>query len=59
MKAAEIKILEDMETNVNRYVNAFDPCPACANKTDAGHAEECQTCAYFYPSHFVVRRDAK
>lgn len=58
MKAAEIKILEDMEDNVNRYVNAFDPCPACANKTEAGHKEVCHDCAYFYSSKFKTRRES-
>ena len=59
MKAAEIKILEDMEDNVNRYVNAFDPCPACANKTEKGYGEPCSICAYFYAGQFKARREEK
>lgn len=54
-----LQVLDSLEESVNKYANSYDPCPLCANKTDAGHAEECHTCAYFYPSHFVVRRNAQ
>ena len=58
MTAADIKILDDMESSINRYVNDYDPCPRCANKTDAGHEEICHDCAYFYAGQFKARREA-
>lgn len=56
MTAADIKILDDMESSINRYVNDYDPCPICANKTEKGYGEPCSTCAYFYAGQFKARR---
>lgn len=52
-----LEILDSIEEGVNKYVNDFDPCPKCANKTEAGHKEICHDCAYFYPAKFKARRD--
>ena len=56
MKAADLKILDSLEENVNNYVNNFDPCPDCANKTEAGHQATCHDCAYFYAGQFKAKR---
>ena len=51
-----LQVLDTLETSVNRYVNDYDPCPICANKTEAGHEEICHDCAYFYAGQFKARR---
>lgn len=53
-----LKVLETLETSINRYVNDYDPCPICANKTEEGHEEICHDCAYFYAGQFKARRES-
>lgn len=48
-------LLDIMTESVNRYVDNYDPCPMCENKTEKGHEEICHDCAYFYPSHFKAK----
>ncbi len=55
-RKAIVNVLETLETSVNRYVNDYDPCPMCANKTEKGYGETCSTCAYFYAGQFKARR---
>lgn len=52
-----LQVLETLETSVNRYVNDYDPCPMCANKTETGHNIICHDCAYFYAGQFKARRE--
>ncbi len=52
-----LQVLDTLETSVNRYVNDYDPCPLCANKTEKGYGEPCSTCAYFYAGQFKARRN--
>ena len=52
-----LQVLETLETSVNRYVNDYDPCPMCANKTEKGYGEPCSICAYFYAGQFKARRN--
>ena len=55
-RKAGVKFLDTLETSVNRYVNDYDPCPMCANKTEKGYGEPCSTCAYFYAGQLKARR---
>ena len=58
-KRLTIKCLDDdIETSINDYVNSFDPCSMCANKTETGHKITCHDCAYFYAGQFKARREA-
>ena len=57
LSSEEYATLEDMEKSINRYVDDYDPCPICANKTEQGRKGICTGCAYFYPAKFKARRD--
>jgi hypothetical protein len=35
------KLLDSLTESVNRYVDNYDPCPMCANKTEKGYGEPC------------------
>ena len=59
MKAEEIKILDSLEESINGFINSYDPCSFCENKTETGHKITCHDCAYFYAGQFKARRDAK
>lgn len=53
-----LKVLDTIEEGINKYINDFDPCPICANKTNEGFKEVCCDCGYFYASQFKARRES-
>lgn len=53
----EKRLLDNLTESVNGYVNNYDPCPVCENKTETGYAEICHECAYFYAGQFKAKRN--